>query len=77
MTATSEQRKTWASRSHAWNVSQLRFRKIFPEYAADPVKAIDLPNMGQTMPPKSKKEKAADSSSAAKPAPAAGGGKSE
>lgn len=77
MTATPEQRKTWAARSHAWNVTQPRFKKIFPEYAADPVNAIDLPNMGQTMPPKGKKEKGADSSSAGKAAPEAGGGKSE
>ncbi|PWN21713.1 UBC-like protein [Microstroma glucosiphilum] len=77
MTATPEQRKTWASRSHSWNVNQPRFKKIFPEYAADSVNAVDLPNMGQTMPPKGKKEKAGDSSSPAKAAPGVGGGKSE
>lgn len=39
-------RKLFAKRSHAFNVSHARFRTIFPEYS-DPHRVIDLPNMGE------------------------------
>lgn len=47
MKASSEDRKKLATKSHAWNVSQRQFLKVFPEYAVDKVNAKDLPNMGK------------------------------
>lgn len=46
MNATPQARKTLAARSHAFNVTQVQFKKVFPEYAADRERTIDLPNMG-------------------------------
>lgn len=45
MNATPQARKALASRSHAYNVSQLQFRKVFPEYVEDRENPKDLPNM--------------------------------
>lgn len=47
MKASSEERKKLAAQSHAWNVSQRQFLKVFPEYATDKAHAKDLPNMGK------------------------------
>ncbi|MBW0520381.1 hypothetical protein O181_060096 [Austropuccinia psidii MF-1] len=49
-------RRIFAKRSHTFNVTQARFRAIFPEYS-DPHQVIDLPNMGgpherSSIPPK-------------------------
>ncbi|CAH7687863.1 ubiquitin-conjugating enzyme E2 J2 [Phakopsora pachyrhizi] len=38
-------RRIFAKRSHAYNVSQVKFRTIFPEYS-NPNIVVDLPNMG-------------------------------
>jgi ubiquitin-conjugating enzyme E2 J2 len=43
---TAADRATLANRSHAFNITQPKFRKIFPEYSKE--KQIDLPNMGET-----------------------------
>jgi len=44
MNLTERERQVLASRSHAWNISQPRFRTSFPEYSFVTMK--DLPNMG-------------------------------
>ncbi|CAO1638095.1 unnamed protein product [Parajaminaea phylloscopi] len=46
MNATESARKTLAGRSHGYNVSQLQFKKVFPEYAEDRETPKELPNMG-------------------------------
>ena len=43
--ATAADRATLAARSHAFNITQPRFKKIFPEYSKE--RQIDLPNMGE------------------------------
>lgn len=43
--ATSADRGTLATRSHAFNILQSKFRKMFPEYSKE--KQIDVPNMGE------------------------------
>jgi len=39
------ERQILASRSHAWNISQPRFRQAFPDYSGPTMK--DLPNMAE------------------------------
>lgn len=43
--ATPADRGILATRSHAFNISQPKFRKMFPDYSKE--KQIDLPNMGE------------------------------
>jgi hypothetical protein len=38
-------RKTFAARSHEWNIKQKKFTTLFPEYSK--VECVDLPNMGK------------------------------
>lgn len=38
-------RKTFATRSHEWNIKQKKFTTLFPEYSK--VECVDLPNMGK------------------------------
>ncbi|KIJ55508.1 hypothetical protein M422DRAFT_24077 [Sphaerobolus stellatus SS14] len=38
-------KRTLAAKSHAWNLTQKRFREAFPEYCTPEL--IDLPNMGE------------------------------
>jgi len=45
MQSTNREREVLAQRSHAWNVTQLRFKQAFPDYASPIMK--DLPNMGE------------------------------
>lgn len=59
--ATPADRATLATRSHAFNITQPKFRKIFPEYSKE--KQIDLPNMGEG-------KKVGEGSSSAQSAPA-------
>jgi len=42
---TESDRKILASRSHAWNIAQSRFRDAFPAYSKPTM--VDLPNMGE------------------------------
>jgi len=42
---TEAHKRAFASRSHAWNLSQARFRDAFPEHATHDLR--DLPNMGE------------------------------
>lgn len=44
--ATAADRSTLATRSHAFNISQPKFKRIFPEYSKD--KQQNLPNMGES-----------------------------
>jgi len=39
-------RRAYAVRSHGWNLTQPRFREVFPEFCTPT--PCDLPNMGQT-----------------------------
>jgi len=45
VTSTDAERRVYASRSHAWNLQNKRFREMFPEYCTEQVS--DLPNMGE------------------------------
>ncbi|KAF7430662.1 Ubiquitin-conjugating enzyme E2 6 [Pleurotus ostreatus] len=45
VTSTDGHKRTFAQRSHAWNVSQQRFKDAFPEYCGPEMR--DLPNMGE------------------------------
>ncbi|KAL0063497.1 Ubiquitin-conjugating enzyme E2 6 [Marasmius tenuissimus] len=47
VTASSGQKRAYASRSHAWNLGQARFKEAFPEYCTPTAKA--LPNMGESV----------------------------
>ena len=42
------ERKSLATKSHAWNAAQPKFRTLFPEYAGERMK--DLPNMSGKAP---------------------------
>jgi len=44
VTSTDAHKRTFAARSHAWNITQPRFREAFPDHCAPEMK--DLPNMG-------------------------------
>jgi ubiquitin-conjugating enzyme E2 J2 len=60
--ATPGDRAILAKRSHAFNASQPRFKKMFPEYSKEV--QVDLPNMGEESKSKKEEEAApADSSS--------------
>jgi len=52
--ATPGDRGILANRSHAFNIAQPRFKKMFPEYSKEA--QVNLPNMGET------KKEAAESS---------------
>jgi ubiquitin-conjugating enzyme E2 J2 len=45
------QKRQFASKSHAWNLTQARFKEAFPDYCTQSLK--DLPNMGDQRPPQS------------------------
>ncbi|KAF9499496.1 UBC-like protein [Pleurotus eryngii] len=45
VTSTDGHKRTFAQRSHEWNVSQQRFKEAFPEYCGPEMR--DLPNMGE------------------------------
>jgi len=45
VTSTTREKSVLAARSHAWNISQKRFRDQFPDYCDETM--VDLPNMGQ------------------------------
>lgn len=55
--ATDADRRTLATRSHAWNSKQKRFTQLFPEYSGEEM--VSLPNMGE-------REQGGSSSGAAK-----------
>ncbi|GAA5825808.1 hypothetical protein JCM3770_006342 [Rhodotorula araucariae] len=46
--ATDAERRDLASKSHAWNIAQPKFRTIFPDYAGTAMK--DVPNMSGAAP---------------------------
>ncbi|KAJ7498179.1 UBC-like protein [Mycena galericulata] len=43
--STDAHKRAFAARSHAWNITQPRFREAFPDYCAPQIR--DLPNMGE------------------------------
>ncbi|KAF7345535.1 UBC-like protein [Mycena venus] len=45
VTSSDAHKRTFAARSHAWNIAQPRFREAFPEYCSTQIR--DLPNMGE------------------------------
>jgi len=45
VTSTDGHKRTFAARSHAWNVTQKAFREAFPEHSSPEL--LDLPNMGE------------------------------
>jgi ubiquitin-conjugating enzyme E2 J2 len=45
VTSSDAHKRSFAARSHDWNVSQQRFREAFPEYSIPYMR--DLPNMGE------------------------------
>ncbi|KAJ7208762.1 UBC-like protein [Mycena haematopus] len=45
VTSTEAHKRAFAARSHAWNITQSRFREAFPEYCSPQIR--DLPNMGE------------------------------
>ncbi|KAJ7483453.1 UBC-like protein [Mycena latifolia] len=45
VTSTEAHKRAFAARSHAWNITQPRFREAFPEYCSPQIR--DLPNMGE------------------------------
>lgn len=45
VTSSDAHKRAFAGRSHAWNLTQSRFRDAFPEYCAPELQ--DLPNMGE------------------------------
>lgn len=61
--ATAADRGVLAERSHAFNISQPRFKKMFPEYSKE--KHVDLPNMGEI---KKEAEKSQSSKQSEEPA---------
>lgn len=46
--STDAERCTLASKSHAWNITQPKFKSMFPDYATPAMK--DLPNMSGAAP---------------------------
>ena len=68
--ATPADRATLALRSHAFNISQPKFKRIFPEYSKE--KQQDLPNMGEI-----KRKTEESSSSQTLPATSASSGKAD
>jgi len=47
VTTTEAEKRLLASRSHAWNLAQKRFRDAFPEYCTEQMR--ELPNMGESV----------------------------
>jgi len=47
VTTTEAEKRLLASRSHAWNLTQKRFRDAFPEYCTEQMR--ELPNMGESV----------------------------
>ncbi|KAL0953334.1 hypothetical protein HGRIS_004579 [Hohenbuehelia grisea] len=45
VTSTTSHKRVFALKSHAWNISQARFKEAFPEYCTTVMR--DLPNMGE------------------------------
>ncbi|KAF8906120.1 UBC-like protein [Mucidula mucida] len=45
VTSSDAHKRTYASRSHAWNIQQARFKEAFPEFCSPEMK--DLPNMAE------------------------------
>jgi len=45
VTSSDSHKRAFAARSHAWNLTQLKFKEAFPDYCTPT--AIDLPNMGE------------------------------
>ncbi|KAJ7780060.1 UBC-like protein [Mycena maculata] len=45
VTSTDAHKRAFAARSHAWNITQSRFKEAFPEYCSPQIR--DLPNMGE------------------------------
>ncbi|CCM02624.1 uncharacterized protein FIBRA_04727 [Fibroporia radiculosa] len=45
VTNTDIEKRTYAARSHAWNLTQRKFKEAFPEYCTSALR--DLPNMGE------------------------------
>ncbi|KAL0581796.1 Ubiquitin-conjugating enzyme E2 6 [Marasmius crinis-equi] len=47
VTSSDAQKRAYASRSHMWNLGQVRFKEAFPEYCTPTVK--EVPNMGESV----------------------------
>jgi len=47
---TDADKRTYAARSHAWNIQQRKFKDAFPDYCSSGMR--DLPNMGEPARPK-------------------------
>jgi len=45
VTSSDAHKRTFAARSHSWNITQLRFKEAFPEHCLPTLQ--DLPNMGE------------------------------
>lgn len=45
VTSSDSHKRAFAARSHAWNLTQPKFKEAFPDYCTP--MAIDLPNMGE------------------------------
>lgn len=45
VTSSIAHKRSFAAKSHAWNIQQARFKEVFPEYCTPFLR--DLPNMGQ------------------------------
>jgi ubiquitin-conjugating enzyme E2 J2 len=45
VTSSDVHKRTFAAKSHSWNISQPKFREAFPDYCAPEIR--DLPNMGE------------------------------
>ncbi|KAG8995650.1 Ubiquitin-conjugating enzyme E2 6 [Tulasnella sp. 427] len=74
ITTSDQEKRIYASRSHAWNIQQKKFQEAFPEYSEQTMK--DLPNMGEADRGKPSEESeqsstAASSSSTPVPTPSA------
>ncbi|KAG8844962.1 Ubiquitin-conjugating enzyme E2 6 [Tulasnella sp. 330] len=46
VSSTDQDKKTFAARSHAWNIKQRRFVEAFPDFCEETMR--DLPNMGES-----------------------------